>query len=97
MILATKHHADSLGGDTALVTDIDLAILGQPPATYTLFERAIRREYWWVPRARYVAGRRQVLDGFLRRPTIYQHHRFHDKYEVQARANIGAALQQLAA
>jgi len=97
MILATTHHDDELAGDTALVTDIDLSILGQPAETYVPFERAIRREYWWVPRARYVAGRRRVLEGFLARSTIYRHDRFHEKYESRARANIAAALQQLAA
>jgi predicted metal-dependent HD superfamily phosphohydrolase len=97
MILATMHGDNVHEGDTALVTDIDLSILGQPAATYTLFERAIRREYWWVPRARYVAARTRVLAGFLERPAIYQHRRLHEKYEVQARANIAAALAQLTA
>jgi len=97
MILATMHGDEAQGGDTALVTDIDLSILGQPPDVYAVFERAIRREYWWVPRTRYVAGRRRVLEGFLARSTIYRHRRFHEKYEVQARANIAAALRNLAA
>jgi predicted metal-dependent HD superfamily phosphohydrolase len=81
----------------ALVTDIDLSILGQPPATYAIFERAIRREYWWVPHVRYVAARRRVLEGFLERPAIYHHRRFSEKYEAQARANIVEALAQRAA
>ena len=97
MILATMHSAEAQSGDTALVTDIDLSILGQPPDVYALFERAIRREYWWVPRTRYVAGRRRVLAGFLERATIYHHRRFHEKYEAQARTNITAALRDLAA
>jgi len=97
MILATLHCEDRLEGDSALVTDIDLSILGEAPAIYAQFERAIRREYWWVPRARYVAGRRKVLEGFLKRPTIYQHARFHEKYEIPARANLATALQTLAA
>ena len=50
--------------------------------------RAIRLEYWWVTRARYVAGRGA-------RAAIYQHDHFHEKYEAQARANITAALAQL--
>jgi predicted metal-dependent HD superfamily phosphohydrolase len=97
MILATLHHDADLGGDLALVTDIDLSILGEAPGIYAQFERAIRREYWWVPRARYVAGRRKVLEGFLGRPTIYRHDRFREKYESPARANLQAALQKLAA
>ena len=97
MILATMHAGIALEGDAALVTDVDLSILGQAPATYTVFERAIRREYWWVPRARYVAARRRVLESFITRPSIYHHRHFHEKYEAQARANITAALALLAA
>jgi predicted metal-dependent HD superfamily phosphohydrolase len=93
MILDTRHLDEDLAGDTALVADVDLSILGQPADVYAQFARAVRREYWWVPRARYVAGRRAVLEGFLARSSIYQHDRFHEKYESQARANIGAELQ----
>jgi predicted metal-dependent HD superfamily phosphohydrolase len=48
-----------------------------------------------VPRARYVAGRRTVLQKFLERRAIYQHDCFYEKYERQARANIAAAIEQL--
>ncbi len=96
MILATRYVDEDLGGDTALVVDVDLSILGQPPEIYTRFERAIRREYWWVPRARFVAARGKVLAGFLARSTIYQHDLFHRKYEAQARINLEGALAQLA-
>lgn len=95
MVLATMHRDEGLAGDTALVVDIDLSILGQPPKIYAHFERAIRREYWWVSRARYVAGRSAVLKKFLGRAAIYQHDLFYDRYESQARANIAAALDQL--
>jgi len=95
MVLATQHRDEDFAGDTALVVDIDLSILGQQPETYAQFERAIRREYWWVTRARYVAGRGSVLRRFLGRSSIYQHDHFYEKYETRARANITAALEQL--
>lgn len=95
MILATTHRDEPFAGDTALVVDIDLTILGSSPEIYSQFERAIRREYWWVPRARYVAGRGKILAALLGRSSIYQHDRFYEKYEQQARANITAALEQL--
>lgn len=94
-ILATAHRDEDLAGDTALVVDIDLSILGASPDVYAQFERAIRREYWWVPRGRYVAGRSKVLAGFLGRATIYQHDSFYEKFEAQARANLAGALSQL--
>lgn len=95
MVLATMHRDEGFAGDTALVVDIDLSILGQTPEIYAQFERAIRREYWWVPRARYVAARGAVLQRFLGRAAIYQHDLFYEKYERQARVNIAAALAQL--
>jgi len=95
MVLATTHGEQDLAGDEALVVDIDLSILGQQPEIYAQFERAIRREFWWVPRGKFVAGRGAVLKKFLARTAIYQHDYFHDRYETQARANITAALAQL--
>lgn len=96
LVLATQHHEEGFAGDTALLVDIDLSILGQPPEIYAQFERAIRREYWWVTRARYVEGRSKLLRKFLERRAIYQLDRFYGKYESQARINIEAAIAQLA-
>ena len=95
LILATEHREEGFAGDTALTVDIDLSILGQSPEVYAQFERAIRREYWWVSRARFVAGRSAVLQKFLERAAIYQHDHFYEKYEARARANLAAALEQL--
>jgi predicted metal-dependent HD superfamily phosphohydrolase len=94
MIMATKHHDEGLSGDAALVLDIDLSILGAPAAIYRRFESAIRREYWWVPRARYAAGRCKILARFLDRPAIYTHDSFYQRYEQTARSNLRAALEQ---
>jgi predicted metal-dependent HD superfamily phosphohydrolase len=96
MVLDTCHHDEELGGDTALVADVDLAILGQPPDAYAAFARAIRREYWWVPRARYAPARSAILQRFLGRSSIYQHDLFYERYERQARTNIAAELGSLA-
>jgi len=95
MILATKHDDPDFSGDTALVVDIDLAILGAPRDAYWRFAQAIRREYWWVPRTRYAAGRSKILERILGRGAIYTHDRFHERYESAARANIAAELQSL--
>jgi predicted metal-dependent HD superfamily phosphohydrolase len=95
MILDTRHRDEELSGDTALVADVDLSILGQPSGVYTAFARAIRLEYWWVPRQRYTAGRAAVLEGFLARSSIYQHGLFREKYEGLARENLAAELARL--
>jgi predicted metal-dependent HD superfamily phosphohydrolase len=95
MIRDTRHREDELGGDTALVVDVDLSILGQSPGVYDAFERAIRREYWWVPRSRYQAARGAVLERFLLRSSIYQTDRFYETYEKPARDNLARALAAL--
>jgi predicted metal-dependent HD superfamily phosphohydrolase len=95
LILATKHDAGDFSGDTALVVDIDLSILGAAPETYARFESAIRREYWWVPRPRYDAGRSKILGSFLKRSAIYTHDLLYNRYESAARANLSAALTRL--
>lgn len=92
-IEATRHIApDSSNsnsvGDVSLVLDIDLAILGAPEPVYDVFEQQIRREYWFVPRLKYLAARRAILSRLLSRPRIYYFEYFRDRYETQARHNL---------
>jgi predicted metal-dependent HD superfamily phosphohydrolase len=94
-VLATPHASVELEGDAALAVDIDLSILGRPPAVYDEFERNVRKEYWWVPRRRFAAARRAILQSFLDRPSIYHWPHFREHYEVDARANLARALAAL--
>jgi predicted metal-dependent HD superfamily phosphohydrolase len=94
-VLATAHRSDAVMGDAALVVDIDLSILGQAPQVYDGFERSVRREYWWVPSGRFRSARGAVLRGFLERPRIYHHAAMRERYEAQARRNLGRALALL--
>ena len=96
-ILATRHQGREPNGDAALVVDIDLSILGQPDETYLQFERDVRREYWWVPRRRYVAARCAILESFLKRPAIYRYPEFQRRYEAAARVNLASAIARLRA
>jgi predicted metal-dependent HD superfamily phosphohydrolase len=84
-------------GDAALVVDIDLSMLGQPERVYQEFERNVRREYWWVSRRRYVAGRCAILESFLKKPSIYRYPEFERRDEAPARANLAAAIAGLRA
>ena len=95
LILATKHTTSPEPGDETLITDIDLAILGQPPNRFDEYEHQIREEYDWVDHAAFAHGRSAVLASFLARPTIYQTEWFQEKYEEQARKNIARALEKL--
>lgn len=103
LILATRHTrpADAeAAGDLAcgerLIADVDLAILGAPAAQYDAYERAIRREYAYVPDEAFRAGRAALLRGFLTRPMIFAtaHHR--QRYEQRARRNLAQSLVRLA-
>ncbi len=93
LILATKHNAE-VTGDAALLTDIDLAILGKPDDEFDRYDAAIRQEYSWVPDDLYRVGRSRVLQGFLNRPSIYQTEFFGNRYEVQARINLQRAIER---
>ena len=96
-IVATEHATTAPADpDSALVVDIDLAILGSPPEAYRVFETDIRREYRWVPAPLYRRKRREVLNGFLARPRIYATDHFRDRCEAPARDNLQAAIQALA-
>jgi predicted metal-dependent HD superfamily phosphohydrolase len=94
-ILATRHQPGPLQGDARWVVDIDLAILGQSEAVYRQFERDVRREYRFVPWARYVAGRSAVLRSFLVREHLYETGHFAQRFEHQARKNLAMALKTL--
>jgi predicted metal-dependent HD superfamily phosphohydrolase len=96
-IMATRHQGREPNGDAALVVDVDLSILGQPEETYQEFERKVRREYWWVPRRRYVAGRCAILESFLNRASIYRYPEFQRRCEVAARGNLDSAIARLRA
>ncbi|RUW69024.1 hypothetical protein [Mesorhizobium sp. M4B.F.Ca.ET.049.02.1.2] len=101
MILATATHelpssrdAD-FSRDTALLLDMDLAILGAAPGTFDTYEQAVRREYQWVEEPMWRAGRGAVLKSFLARPHIFHTDEFRQRFEPQARQNLARSLQAL--
>lgn len=96
LVMATAHLDGEATGDAALTVDIDLMILGTPQPVYDEFEKNVRKEYWWVPRARFVTARSAVLRSFLDRPAIYHWPAFRERYETQARSNLERALADLA-
>jgi predicted metal-dependent HD superfamily phosphohydrolase len=95
LVLATRHLTIPREPDAQLVCDIDLSILGREPEVFDEFERRIRREYDWVPEPVYRGTRSEILNGFLRRRSIYQTEQFRERYEASARANLVGALELL--
>jgi len=94
LIMVTKTH-NPHDADTALMTDIDLSILGEQPHLFEQYDADIRREYSWVPEQQFRQGRVQVLKGFLERENIYTTASFSGQYEEQARTNLRRKIEQL--
>jgi predicted metal-dependent HD superfamily phosphohydrolase len=101
MIRATAGHAlpdfadAAARRDCAVFLDMDLAILGSPPAEFDAYEAAVRREYDWVPEPQWKLGRRAVLAQFLTRPAIYATRRFQASHEAAARRNLAQSIARL--
>jgi predicted metal-dependent HD superfamily phosphohydrolase len=92
LVMATARHDAPDDVDTALVIDIDLAILGAAPARFAEYERQVRAEYAAVPSALFVEKRRAVLARFLARPALYTTPALRARFEGQARANLQRAV-----
>jgi predicted metal-dependent HD superfamily phosphohydrolase len=91
-VMATRHQAMPASGDSAIVVDVDLSILGQAPGRYVEFEKQIRAEYRWVPGVIYRRKRREILKSFLDRGSIYTTTHFRERFETRARTNLAAAI-----
>jgi predicted metal-dependent HD superfamily phosphohydrolase len=96
LIMATCHDAAPVSIDARLVVDIDLAILGAPPARFDEYDAQIRAEYAFVPEALFRQRRAQVLQAFLGRGRIFGTPAFVDRFEAAARANLERAQRRLA-
>lgn len=92
LVMATCHDALPVGIDATLLVDIDLAILGAPPARFAEYEAQIRAEYAHVPPAVFEPRRRCILTRFLAREPLYQTPGMRERCEAQARLNLQQAI-----
>ena len=97
LIMATCHDAVPAGRDAEIVVDIDLGILGAPPARFDEYELQVRREYEHLPDAVFRTGRAAVLRQFLAREWIYSTAVFREAFEARARENLERSLRGLGA
>jgi predicted metal-dependent HD superfamily phosphohydrolase len=88
LILSTKAHSVALTGDAALLSDIDLAILGSQPERYREYEAEVRREYQFVPEELFWTHRGRFARSFLDRKRIFHSPELFERYEEQARINL---------
>lgn len=96
MILATRTHDHTRADlDTLVLLDADLAILGASPEVYEDYAAAVRKEYFWVPEARFYSGRSEVLERLLARKILFGLPEMRERFEAQARMNMEAELASL--
>ncbi len=95
LIRATRHDGQPRTPDAALLCDIDLSILGRPPAVYDGYANAIRQEYDWVSLPDFVRGRTQVLEAFLARPSVFALEEMERIYGEHARVNLEREIRKL--
>jgi predicted metal-dependent HD superfamily phosphohydrolase len=94
-ILVTKKH-EPVNREIDLFTDADLAILGATPERYQQYTVEIRKEYSIYPDLLYKAGRKKVLQHFLKMNRIYKTIEFYERYEQTARRNLQTELEKVA-
>lgn len=95
LVLVTCHAVAPDTPDEQLLLDVDLSILGMPPALFDRYERQVRAEYAQVPEAAWRSRRKTLLQQFLARPRIYHTGQFRDRLEAQARANLQRSIDRL--
>lgn len=95
LIMMTRHNAVPDTIDAQILVDIDLSILGAPPARFDEYERQVRAEYAWVPGLLFRRTRRKILEAFTARARLYSTALFFDRLEAQARANLTRSIAML--
>lgn len=95
-VMATGHKLLNMSRDQQLICDIDLWSF----AAETWIE--VCKKTWGIlheaphtPVAQFIANRRGVLGGFLKRERIYHTQYFFERYENRARENIMQEIEQL--
>ncbi len=95
LILATRHDRPPADADTALLLDIDLAVLGDPWPAFAAYEAGVRCEYAYVAAPFYACRRRAFLRSLLARGSIFHSAFFRERCEGPARRNLERLLAAL--
>jgi predicted metal-dependent HD superfamily phosphohydrolase len=95
LIMGTRHDAQPQEPDEKVIIDVDLSILGASAERFDEYESQVREEYSWVPATLFRSKRRELLKGFLMRPSIFNTRKFVEAYEAQARANLERSIKRL--
>lgn len=93
--LTSTHDTEAMDITGAVLCDADLAILASRPDRYDSYAASVRAEYAFVPDDEFRAGRAEILQRLLDRPTLYVTTTARDRWERAARANIEQELAAL--
>ena len=91
-IMDTQHHAQPQLPDAQILVDVDLSILAASAERFAEYEQQVRAEYSWVPQFLYSYKRREILQTFLERESIFSTDYFRERLEAAARRNLTEAL-----
>lgn len=95
LIMATTHDAEPRDLDEAVMIDVDLAILGRDRGSFEAYEANVRSEYRLVPGPLFRRKRKEILESFVERSSIYNTDPFREHFEVAARDNLKWAIARL--
>lgn len=94
LILVTTHRQPPSDPDQQFICDIDLASFGLPWECFIRDSDAVKAEFPGTD-SEYFRAKAVFLEAMLARPKIFLTDFFHDRYERQARENIGLLLEQI--
>lgn len=94
LILVTTHEHTPSDTDQQFICDIDLTSFGCPWECFLRDSAAVKAEFPGTD-TEYYRGKTAFLEGMLARPRIFLSEFFHDRYERQARENIGLLLEEI--
>ncbi|MFW7413795.1 hypothetical protein [Demequina sp. SO4-18] len=89
-----RHSAPADGGDSAVLSDADLAILASDPQRYRSYLTKVREEYAHIPSHDYLEARRAIVGRLLARNPLYTSP-LGRGWERQARENLNAELTRI--
>jgi len=94
-IFATKHNYYEEIPEARFCADIDLSIFSQSHEYFDRYCREIRQEYSQAKEEAYRAKRREILQSFLKRDSIYYTTFFRQKYKARAEENLQREIERL--
>lgn len=89
-----RHSSPDAGGDSAVLSDADLAILASDPQRYRSYLHKVREEYAHIPVDDYLKARRAIVGRLLARSPLYTSP-LGSGWERQARENLTAELARI--